>query len=82
MKLPPVGLLEYLTHIVNNNVDNLTFLENERMRKLAVYQRVGGISSGGEQRVKGWHLGRHIGDVLEESTAIFVSNIYQSRRPR
>jgi len=43
------------------------------VREFSVYQRIGGILSGGQSSVESGYLGGNVGNVLEKSTMIIVS---------
>ena len=59
--------------VVQNNFYDLTLLKDECVCIAAVYCRVRGSISGGEDRIQSRNLGCDIGDVVEEGTGLMVS---------
>ena len=63
--------------VVEHDIDDLVFLENERVCVGAVDGGVGGVFAGGEGCVEGWDFGCDVGDVVEEGAAVTLVRVHE-----
>jgi hypothetical protein len=63
--------------VVEYDINNLVFPEDERVCVGAVDARVGGVLVGSEDGVEGWDFGRDVGDVVEESATLTSVRVHE-----
>jgi hypothetical protein len=62
--------------VVEHNIDDLIFLENERVCVGAIDGRVGGVLVGSEDGVEGWDFGCDVGNVVEKCAALALIQVH------